>query len=294
MRSRLAASPESSPMTAPRNMTSTRSHNNTSSSSSVVTSTTPTPAPAISSNDFPDLFLRADIDADRRLVHDEYFRLRLQPFGEQDLLLIASGKLARQQLRGRRRGRANAGYFAPSRAPSPQNPGRRCDGESATGSEEQIFSTSVKLGKMPSPSRSLVRSAIPLFTTPPDLPRGQALLQRGFGQTPRGRSPRTTPLDSSPKTGAGEASHAEHFAAAQAKSDILQNAREGSGSRPSSRASLQRTRRGWPTRREVSILRPTIWVTTCGSVVSLDRTIRDDLAVAHDGQVVATSKISAR
>ena len=96
MRSRFTASPESSPMTAPRNMTSTRSHNSTSSSSSVVTSTTPTPALGDFIDDLADFFLRADIDANRRLVHHEYLWLRLQPFGEQNLLLVASRKLTRK------------------------------------------------------------------------------------------------------------------------------------------------------------------------------------------------------
>src|SRR4029077_17031064 len=47
-------------------------------------------------DDLADLFLRANVDADRRLVHHKDFRLRPKPFCEKDLLLIASRKLPRQ------------------------------------------------------------------------------------------------------------------------------------------------------------------------------------------------------
>ena len=56
-------------------------------------------------DDGANLGLRADIDADGRLVHDEDLRLGLQPLGEQHLLLVAAGKLARLRLRA---GRAHA------------------------------------------------------------------------------------------------------------------------------------------------------------------------------------------
>ena len=46
-----------------------------------------------------DLGLRAHIDADGRLVHDEDARLGAQPLGEQDLLLVAAAERADRRLR---------------------------------------------------------------------------------------------------------------------------------------------------------------------------------------------------
>ena len=48
-----------------------------------------------------DLRFGADIDAARRLVHDEDARLGGEPFGEHDLLLIAARQLARRLRRVR-------------------------------------------------------------------------------------------------------------------------------------------------------------------------------------------------
>ena len=45
-------------------------------------------------HDRVDLGFGADIDAARRLVEDQDTRVGLQPFGDDDLLLIAAGKLA--------------------------------------------------------------------------------------------------------------------------------------------------------------------------------------------------------
>ena len=39
-----------------------------------------------------DLVFGADVDAARRLVHDEDRRRRHQPFGDHDLLLVAAGQ----------------------------------------------------------------------------------------------------------------------------------------------------------------------------------------------------------
>ena len=45
-----------------------------------------------------DLLLGADVDAARRLVDDDDARLDQHHLGEQELLLVAAGELARQQI----------------------------------------------------------------------------------------------------------------------------------------------------------------------------------------------------
>ncbi len=93
--SRSISAPISSAISAPRNITSTRSH-----SADQLVELGRHQQHAHSRrrdlvDDGADLGLGADIDADRRLVHDEDPRVRLQPFGEQHLLLVAARQLAR-------------------------------------------------------------------------------------------------------------------------------------------------------------------------------------------------------
>ena len=49
-----------------------------------------------------DLDFASDVDAARRLVHEEDRRLRHQPLGEHDLLLVAAGKALRRLRRSKR------------------------------------------------------------------------------------------------------------------------------------------------------------------------------------------------
>ena len=53
-------------------------------------------------DDLDDLGVRAHVDAARRLVEDQEFRLRRQPARQNDLLLVAAGKLADRLARIRR------------------------------------------------------------------------------------------------------------------------------------------------------------------------------------------------
>ena len=45
-------------------------------------------------DDAVDLPLRADVDAARRLVHDQDLRVGVQPLADDDLLLVAAGEIA--------------------------------------------------------------------------------------------------------------------------------------------------------------------------------------------------------
>ena len=143
----------------PRNITSTRSQSDTNSSSSVVISTMPTPARRDLVDDVADLGLGADVDADGRLVHDEHLRHGLQPFGEQHLLLVAAGKLTARVSADQAREHAGGRCCAPSSPPwladrdVPAKPAKRAR------MGRQIFSDSVKSGRMPSRRRSPVISA---------------------------------------------------------------------------------------------------------------------------------------
>ena len=49
-----------------------------------------------------DLGLGADVDALRRLVEDQHARLRRQPAGQRDLLLVAAGEVADRRVERRR------------------------------------------------------------------------------------------------------------------------------------------------------------------------------------------------
>ena len=86
-----------SPTISPRLITRMRSHIAISSSISEEMKRTPAPLGGEPVDDRVDLVLGADVDAARRLVEDEDRRLRHQPLGEHDLLLVA----ARQALRRR-------------------------------------------------------------------------------------------------------------------------------------------------------------------------------------------------
>ena len=195
MRSRFTSSPESSPMTAPRNITSTRSH---SKHEFVELRRHQHDADARAGDlvdDLADLFLRADVDADRRLVHDEHFRPRLQPFCEQNLLLIASGKLARQRQRA---GRVYAQTLDVSlrRALHLREIQRAANAAKARQDRKaDILDEREIRARMPSPSRSLVRSAIPLSSEAAgSLPRtGFPSIEDPAGSL-RGPTPRTAPL----------------------------------------------------------------------------------------------------
>ena len=149
------------------------------------------------------------------------FGMRLQPLGEQHLLLVAARKLPRQR-EGPGRAHAQPRDVArrrsrPSRAGRARRRGRR----SADSTGRQIFSTSVNSGRMPSRSRSPVRSAMPAASEAAGSPGGTGL--PSTSTRPRGlaRRPtlRTSPLASSPRPGAGEPGDAQHLAGAEREAD---------------------------------------------------------------------------
>ena len=103
---------------AGRACTATRSLSRSTSSSSAEMNSTAMPSSAELGDQLLDLGLGADVDAAGRLVEDQQPRLGDQPAGQQHLLLVAAGQVARPARPGRR-----AGCPAPRCTSRPARPG---------------------------------------------------------------------------------------------------------------------------------------------------------------------------
>ena len=199
------------------------------------------------------LGLGADVDAARRVVEQHDRRLRVQPLGEHDLLLVAARQRAGRLVD---RAAADAQAARPARAPARAARPRARSGPSAASPTERtwpMFSQSGLSSISPSRRRSPVTSATPARDRAPQPARAPS---RPPGSTTGPRSGRRSPRD-----------ELEHRVVAGAR-----DARRGRRSRRG--ATSRSTARARPPTDDVAQLEPPAGASTSSASATCSRSSR--------------------